>query len=211
MILSFFFCFLPLFLTEIVLLFIYKKQIAIKLQFAVLLGFICIFPTSLLQNLFLQIDFINSLNQSLIGLLFYSILINGFTEEFFKGLFISIFSQKEKMNPYFVPLAFSLGISFACFENIGYFFAGFADFSAIFMRIFSTVLLHSFSASLIATGIKQEFLAQKILCFLQAVILHALYNFFSIQLMPLKIFAYICVLAMIFSCFCKWSNKKLQN
>ena len=78
---------------------------------------------------------------------------------------------------YFVACGFLIGCAFGSFENVVYLIAGTKD---ITLRFFTSLIIHSCCSGLSAIYIWSFRQGKtKISCFILAILLHGLYNFFD--------------------------------
>lgn len=187
--LIFLLCFSPLIVLESIILLRGGKNKMLKVQAAVLTGFIVLIPITFFQTFILKFPSISKLSTSFFGSLFFSLFINGFFEEIAKSSAASFFVDNSKK--WTVIFCIIIGLSFGCMETVVYtIHVG----HVVFLRLFTTVLLHGactaiaskFSENLHSGAIKGKYL-------LTAIFLHGFYNFFTQFPLPLNLFAYFCI------------------
>jgi len=213
--LSILICFIPL----IAGFFIFSLKLKIKalhLLFAIVLGLIAIFPGSIIQYLIPQ-DFFTGNNLILFSLL-KSLLLYGFLEEFFKAALIIPLPKKNYSLLNFLCLSFMFGLSFCCFESTVYFLDNLqlsinrdGDFlySLIITRLITSDIIHTACSGLCGLFIYSCFQKKyKISCFLEAVLLHGLYDFFIGFKSSLRWFFIVVLLLSILECRLKYTALK---
>jgi RsiW-degrading membrane proteinase PrsW (M82 family) len=140
--------------------------------FSVLLGILCVAPILLLLEFF---DSFPSA-KSLAGIFFRSVVISGLIEESAKALtMISIPYRKNTLKTFFC-YAVLTGASLGCFETLIY-SVGYEKFE---FRILTAVVLHASCAGLSGIFVwSAKGGRAKIFCFVLAVVLHGIYNYFA--------------------------------
>lgn len=168
-------CLVPLLLFCIVFLIWVKKLTPLQLLLSLLLGLVAIVPVTLVQYFLMKLPIFTAAN--LLSVIVVTFIFNGLIEESFKlsACFLLPFKKMDFRS--FVACGFLIGCVFGSFENIVYLFAGVKDIS---IRFFTSLILHSCTTGLSAiylwTFKNKE---PKIYCFIMAVLLHGLYNFFA--------------------------------
>lgn len=206
-----FLCFVPLLTVEIILLIRCKKDFALLLQGAVLLGLTALIPATLIQTLSLKLFMSDNLIQSsLPGLLIFSLLMNGFIEESSKAGCLFFLPVSETNFTCFLFLALTAGLSFGCFETVIYLVNGSKN---VFIRFFTAQLLHA--ACNVCTAVtvykvktKQQW---KISWFIQSCLLHGFYNFFYVLGSGFIVCAIFCLLLSLFLAYKAYTESKKTN
>mgnify|MGYP003292950730 CR=1 FL=1 len=208
-------CFLPV----LVGLFIFKK---FDLKFsslfkALLLGLLAILPISLLQYFLPDLSFMNT--NSVLYSLIKSIVVIGLIEEAFKALLIYPLPKKSCTALQFLMLSFMFGLSLGCFESVVYYLdhlqraaskGGVLLYYTIFLRIFSSDIIHMTCAGLCGLFVYSIFKKEKrISYFVYAVILHGIYDFFAAFQNNLRWFALPVIILACLECRIKYQS--LQN
>lgn len=184
--LSIFVCFIPM-ITGFLFFALKLKIKPLHLLLAIVLGFVAIIPSSLIQYFIPKNIFFS--NYPVLHSLLTSLLIYGFLEEFFKAAFIIPLPKKNYSILSFFCLSLMLGLSLCCFESVVYFLDNLqlarnreAQFmySLIFTRLFTSDIIHTACAGLCGLFIYSCLTkSPKISIFLTAILLHGLYDFFA--------------------------------
>ena len=168
-------CLVPLFLLSLVFLLCIKKLSSLHLLFSILLGFLAIIPVTVIQFFLMKLPIFTA--ENLLSLFVITFVFNGLIEESLKmtsGFFLPF---KKMTFGSFVACGIIIGCAFGTFENIVYLVSGVKNIS---VRFFTSLVLHCCCAGLSAIYIwtfKKK--NPKIFCFILAVLLHGLYNFFA--------------------------------
>jgi len=168
-------CLVPLFLTCIVFLILLKKLSPLHMFLALGLGLLAIIPVTLLQFFLMNLPIFTS--QTLLSVLVITFIYNGLIEESTKMTLGLLLPAKKMDFNSFVACGFLIGCAFGSFENVVYLIAGTKD---ITLRFFTSLIIHSCCSGLSAIYIwsfRQR--KTKISCFILAILLHGLYNFFA--------------------------------
>lgn len=168
-------CLVPLFLFSIVFLLCIKKLSPLHLFLAILLGLIAIVPVTAIQFFLMKLPIFTT--QTLLSVFVITFVFNGLIEESIK-MTTALFLPSKKMTlASFVACGFLIGCAFGSFENIVYLVSGTKYVS---VRFFTSLLLHSCCTGLSAIYVWSfKHKEPKIYCFILAVLLHGLYNFFA--------------------------------
>ena len=168
-------CLVPLFLLSLVFLLCIKKLSSLHLLLSILLGFFVIIPVTVIQFFLMKLPIFTA--ENLLSLFVITFVFNGLIEESLKmtsGFFLPF---KKMTFGSFVACGIIIGCAFGTFENIVYLVSGAKNIS---IRFFTSLVLHCCCAGLSAIYIwtfKKK--SPKIFCFILAVLLHGLYNFFA--------------------------------
>ena len=168
-------CLVPLFLLSLVFLLCIKKLSSLHLLFSILLGFLVIIPVTVIQFFLMKLPIFTA--ENLLSVFVITFVFNGLIEESLKmtsGFFLPF---KKMTFGSFVVCGFLIGCAFGTFENIVYLVSGAKNIS---VRFFTSLILHSCCSGLSAIYVwsfKNK--EPKIFCFILAVLLHGLYNFFA--------------------------------
>ena len=194
-------CFVPLLTVEIILIIRCKKEFALLLQVAVLLGLVSLIPATLIQTLSSKLLLGKLLTKSALPeLLVYSLLINGFVEEAAKAGCLFFLPFKKISFTQLLLLAAVAGLSFASFETVIYLIRGSKHF---FVRFFTAEMLHvacTVCSAVTVWTLKAK--AAKFSWFIRACLLHGLYNFFYTLGSGFMTVAIFCLITAIV-CACK--------
>lgn len=218
--LSIFACFLPL-IAGFFLFMLKAKIKPLHLLLAILLGLLAILPGSIIQYFIPENS--NLMRYPILYSLLKSLLIYGFLEEFFKAAFIAPLPKKNYSILGFLCLSFTFGLSFCCFESVVYFLDnlqlsinrnGQFLYSLIFSRLITSDIIHTACAGLCGLFIYSCFVMKKFKVgyFIEALILHGLYDFFICFKNGLRWFFIPVLLLSILECRIKYTNlKKLEE
>lgn len=168
-------CLVPLFLFSIVFLLSIKKLSTLHLLFSILLGLIAIIPVTIIQYFLMALPIFTA--QNLFSVIIVTFVFNGLIEESLKMTSALLLPAKKMTFASFVACGILIGCAFGTFENIVYFVSGAKDIS---IRFFTSLILHSCCAGLSAIYVwsfKNK--NPKVYCFIMAILLHGLYNFFA--------------------------------
>lgn len=186
-------CFVPLLAVEIFLFKRHKKDFMPLVQAAVLLGLLALIPATLLQTLAFKLPvFARSAQDSLLLLLVYTLVINGFIEETAKSLCLFTIPLNKTNYTKFLCLALVAGLSFGCFETVIYLLNG---NKSLVLRLFTSEIIHSACSVCCAVtvyGLKTK-TDKNISWWLRAFLLHGCYNFFYTIGSGFKICAFVCL------------------
>lgn len=203
-------CFVPLLTVEIILIIRCKKEFALLLQGAVLLGLVALIPATLVQTLWLKLFSGGHFAAgSLAGLLVFSILVNGFIEEASKAGCLFFLSSKKISFTAFLLLALVAGLSFSSFETVVYLINGAKN---LFVRFFTAELLHAMCSVCSAVTV-WNIKAKKrggYSWFVCAVLLHGFYNFFYTLGSGFIACAIVCLIASAFYAYKAYAASKTQ-
>lgn len=209
-----FFCLCPILILFLILTFSFKIK-TLHLIITILLSILVIFPISIIQ--FLIPDLSRFFISPLLYSFFQSLIIYSFIEEIFKLLFINFLPTKKTTLLNFLMISLFFGLTLGCFESLIYFLqhlqssteiGGKLIYSKIFLRIFSSDIIHSCCAGLSGIFIftKKNQNKLKISIIVITILLHALYDFFAVFNNPLKYFSIIVILLAIIECRSKYKN-----
>lgn len=168
-------CLVPLFLFSIVFLLSIKKLSTFHLLFSILLGLIAIIPVTIIQFFLMALPIFTA--QNLFSVLIVTFVFNGMIEESLKMTSALFLPAKKMTFASFVACGILIGCAFGTFENIVYLVSGAKNVS---LRFFTSLILHSCCAGLSAIYVwsfKNK--NPKVYCFIMAILLHGLYNFFA--------------------------------
>ena len=168
-------CLVPLFLFNIVFLLSIKKLSTLHLLFSILLGLIAIIPVTIIQFFLMALPIFTA--QNLFSVLIVTFVFNGMIEESLKMTSALFLPAKKMTFASFVACGILIGCAFGTFENIVYLVSGAKNVS---LRFFTSLILHSCCAGLSAIYVwsfKNK--NPKVYCFIMAILLHGLYNFFA--------------------------------
>ena len=169
------FCFIPLLVFYLLLLFFKKGYKAFTGLFALLLGLLSVIPIAALQ-LFLDKTGLFSAT-SLFSLFLEVMIVNGLVEESIKMGFEWFLPSKNVDLSVFMCYGILAGFSLGCFETVIYLISG---YEKITLRLFTAVALHAGCAglsSIFVYSAKKSHL--KIMPFIYAFVLHGVYNYFA--------------------------------
>ncbi len=141
---------------------------------AVLIGMLAVLPATFIQFLFPEMFFIN---QTLLSLLFSSLVYIALVEELCKTFCLFLLPSKNLKITSFFILAFLVGYSFGSFENIIYIFKGLTN---PILRMFTSCVIHAVCTGTSAFFI--WFLKKKkfhLTLILTPIFVHGLYDFFA--------------------------------
>ena len=214
-------CFVPLIFAIILIAAVYKLKIT-HILIAVLLGLAAVLPISIIQ--YFIPDLSGLFSSPILFSLIQSLVIYGFIEESFKTLLLLPLPHKlydgdeEKGLRNFLLLSFVMGLSLGCFESVVYYFdhlqiansrGATLLYGQIAVRIFTADVIH-----MMCTGLCGLFIytsrnkPARVSCFVTAVLLHGIYDFFAGFSGGLRWFAIAVVLMSIAECRIKYSSLK---
>ena len=208
-------CFVPLIIAVLLFRFTFKLKISHQL-IAILLGLLAVLPISFIQYFLPDIPFIASM--PLLKTLLKSLILYGLVEELIKMIVAIPLPHKEYTKLSFLFLAFVMGLALGCFESVVYYFDHLQKantkgaellYGMIAARIFSSDLIH-----MSCMGLSGLFLYSKreketqISCFIMAVLLHGIYDFFAGFSNNLKWFSIAVVLLSIAECRIKYISQQ---
>jgi len=209
-------CFVPLAACFLIATFGVNIKIPHQL-IAILLGLIAVVPISFIQYFLPSIPLLNE--YPVLKALLKSILLYGLVEELVKMLLILPLPHKEYSESKFLMLAFVFGSAIGSFESVVYFldhlqlahmYGGQPLYSLIFLRIFSSVIIH-----ITCTGLCGLFIFSmrkkpaKVSILFTAILIHGVYDFFAGFQNGLRWFAIPVILLAIAECRIKYTS--LQN
>ena len=206
-------CFIPLITGFLIFIFAFKSN-AGHLSIAVLLGLAAVLPISVIQFFLPSLNILTSL--PILRAILKSIFLYGLIEELLKCVFILPLPKKDKSPLDFLLLAFTMGLALGCFESIVYYLDHLQMannrnatllYGQIFVRIFSSDLIHMTCTGLCGLfifSIRNKHTA--ISCFLSAVFIHGVYDFFAGFQNALRWFAVASILLAIVECRLKYSS-----
>ena len=139
-----------------------------------LIGMFAVFPATFIQLLFPEMFFAK---QTLLTLLFSSLVYIALVEEVCKTVCLFLVPNKNLSITSFFALSFLVGYSFGSFENIIYIFKGMTN---PILRIFTSCVIHAFCTATASFFI--WFLRKKkfhLTLILTPIFVHGLYDFFA--------------------------------
>ncbi|MCR5284106.1 MAG: PrsW family intramembrane metalloprotease [Treponema sp.] len=204
-------CFLPLIVAVLIFTLAFKLKFSHQL-IAILFGLIAVLPISFIQYFLPEIPFFNTL--PLLKTLLKSMILYGLVEELLKLLLAYPLPHKNYTSLNFLLLTFVMGLALGCFESVVYYFEHLQSahakgaqilYGMIAARIFSSDLIHMCCMGLSGLFIfsSREKKAQ-ISCFIFAVLLHGVYDFFVGFPNNLKWFSAVVVLLSLAECRIKY-------
>ncbi|MCI6892166.1 MAG: PrsW family intramembrane metalloprotease [Treponema sp.] len=204
-------CFVPLIIAVLFFTLVFKLKISHQL-IAVLLGLVAVLPISFIQYFLPEIPFFT--NAPLVKTLLKSLILYGLVEELLKLLLAYPLPHKNYTSLNFLLLAFVMGLALGCFESVVYYFEHLQSahakgaqilYGMIATRIFSSDLIHMCCMGLSGLFIFSSRMKKgKISCFIFAVLLHGIYDFFVGFPNNLKWFSIVVVLLTIAECRIKY-------
>lgn len=212
MVLSLILCFIPLVGAFCIQTFALKMKIPYQLL-ALLYGLICVLPVSVIQYFLGQFQFFH--DNRLVFILLKSILLYGLIEEGMKFAFANLLPSKNQTIKDFLFLSMFMGLSLGCFESVIYYLDHLQKaylseatlmLAPIFVRIFTSDLIHAFCAGLLGLFVfeaKEKRIHVSLLIF--AVLLHGVYDFFAVWAFWIRYFAIAVVLFAGIECRIKYS------
>ena len=141
---------------------------------SILIGMFAVFPATFIQLLFPEVFFAK---QTLLTLLFSSLVYIALVEEFCKTVCLFLVPHKNLNISTFFALSFLVGYSFGSFENIIYIFKGMTN---PILRIFTSCVIHAVCTATASFFI--WFLRKKkchLTLILTPIFVHGLYDFFA--------------------------------
>jgi RsiW-degrading membrane proteinase PrsW (M82 family) len=168
-------CFIPLIITIAIAHTVVPEFSSRNIFAGILAGLGAIVPVTILQYIIMPLPIYT--NNTLPSVLFFSLIFNGLIEETIKMIFISFIPGKNRNFGIFLATAFIIGCSFGCFEAVIYFIAGQKEIS---IRLLTAVILH-----ILCTGLSGIYVwtfkngKGLLRAFIDAVLLHGIYNFFA--------------------------------
>lgn len=185
-------CFVPLILLFCILCFGFKLK-ATHLLVSLLAGLICVLPVSVIQYFAGMAPFFT--NQNLLSVLLKSLVLYGLIEELCKLIMILFIPGTKNTNTSgardFLLLSFFFGLSLGCFESVIYFLdhlqkstsiGGELLYRPVFVRMFTSDLLHLFTAGLIGLYMFEKRRPEgegHFFLVILAVLIHGVYDFFA--------------------------------
>lgn len=217
-------CFVPYVLLFVISKFFCKVKVSTCL-IASVLGLLSVVPIIFLQFVFAEVVQVEKkLEMGAFFVLFLSCLIyNGLLEEGIKMVCLfGIPSKKLELKEFFMA-SLLFGMILGCFESSIYFLqhlqnvnsrGGELLYSILFVRMFSSDLIHTFCAGLsglFVWGIKNKKFSLMPLVY--AIVIHGVFNFFRHFDGGIKYFSYVAILFAIIECRVKYVNfsSKKQN
>lgn len=202
-------CFIPL--VAFFLIFVLLID-GLKIRFALLasvLGLLAVLPIAFVQNFVLKLPVFNT--NTVVSLLITAVVFNGVIEESLKMLFLLILPQKKMPLAAFFCCALLFGLALGTFESIIYLVSMVqsnalsggltAAYKLILLRMFSSVLIHTFCAGLSGLYIwmfKNHM--NHVFPFIYATLLHGIYNFFAGFNSNYRWFSVIAILFALLEC-----------
>ena len=168
-------CLVPLFLLSIVFLLCIKKLSVLHFLLSIFLGLFAIIPVTVIQFFLMKLPIFTA--ENLLSVFVITFIFNGLIEESLKmtsGFFLPF---KKMSFGSFIACGIIIGCAFGTFENIVYLVSGAKNIS---LRFFTSLVIHCCCAglsSIYVWSFKNK--NPKIFCFILAVLLHGLYNFFA--------------------------------
>ena len=209
-------CFIPL-IAGFLIFFLKAKIKLLHLLIAIVLGLVAIFPSSIIQ-FFIPSDAFTTTSGNLVFFsLLKSLLMYGFLEEIFKAAFILPLVPVTKRDfslLNFLCLSLLFGLSFGCFESVIYFLDNLQKsvnrdgtflYSLILSRLLTSDILHTACSGLCGLFVYSCFHQKfKVWYFLEAVILHGLYDFFIGFRSGIRWFFVVVLLLAVLECRLKY-------
>lgn len=211
-------CLAPFVLTFI-LYEVFSKIKVSTLLIASLVGFLAVLPISFIQ--FILVYCFPSIAQSdtnLLSVFLKTLLYNALLEEGIKTIFLILIPRKKSTFAHFFMACLLMGLSLGCFESVVYFLRHLESSAAnnavllyhlIFIRMFSSVLIHTFCAGL--CGIFIWSLKEKSADFIAliiAILSHALFDFFVSFSTWIQWFSIAAILLAILECRIHYEKNK---
>lgn len=211
-------CFIPLVLCLVLFKLCSKIRISTELV-ACLAGLVAVLPISFIQ--FLIVYYFPNLGESgthLFPLFLKTLVINGVIEEGLKLVFLLFIPRKHTEFPHYFMAALLLGLSLGCFESVVYFLQHLQSAKAngaeliyhlIFMRMTSSVLVHTFCSGLLGIfiwSVKEK--NTDIFSLVFPILIHALYDFFAGFSSWIQWFSVAAILAVILESRIRYEKNK---
>lgn len=204
-------CFVPLIIAVLVFTLSFKLKFSHQL-IAILLGLIAVLPISFIQYFLPDIPLFNTI--PLLKTLLKSLILYGLVEELIKMLLAYPLPHRNYKLLNFLLLSFVMGLALGCFESVVYYFDHLQKahekgaqllYGMIAARIFSSDIIHMCCMGLSGLFIFSNRQKQsKFSCFIFAVLLHGVYDFFVGFPNNLKWFGIVVVLLTIAECRIKY-------
>jgi RsiW-degrading membrane proteinase PrsW (M82 family) len=200
-------CFVPYFILFAVCRFAMQVKIGYEL-FASLLGLIAVLPITFLQFYVINFPFFNAGTYS--AELLKALIMNGLIEEVIKMTVLLLLPAKKMDSAKFFACALLCGLCLGCFESTVYFLQHLQRANAagakllyeqIFARMFTADMLH-----LCCTGLTGLFIwtcrrkRAMVSTLIYAVVIHGIYNFFSLFTTNVRWFALAALLFAAVEC-----------
>jgi len=138
-----------------------------------------------------------------------TIIIYGLVEELIKMLMMFLFPSKKIDLKTFIVYGALVGLSFACFEDFVYLVSGFSNLSH---RLITAGIIHvtaTMLSSIFVYSIKNK--RVQVLPFIFAVLMHGLYNYFSIMPHPYSLFAIAVIAFGVIECRARYISYKNKS
>lgn len=174
--------------------------------FSVLIGMLAVLPTTFVQFLFPEFLFAK---QSLLTLLFSSLVYIALVEELCKAFCLYLIPSKNLSLPSFFALSFLVGYSFGSFENVIYVLQGMTN---PILRIFTSCIVHGICTATSSFFI--WFLKKKkfhLTLILTPIFVHGLYDFFAGFPGRFWLFSIIVLFYGIFQCMVFYQMFRNEN
>lgn len=211
-------CFIP-FVTVFLLLKIFIDEISlVKELIACALGLLALIPITVLQYSFG--DFFSIKGQMFFALILRAIFLYGLIEEGFKCASLFLMPIKKISLKEMFCYGLISGLFLGCFESVIYVLSSIQKASVhsgeillylIYIRTFTSMVVHAFTAGLLAMftySVKNKIV--RVSAVIYPIILHGLYDFFTIMPKPMNFFAYIIILLLILECRISYVRIKEQ-
>lgn len=215
-------CFVPLIAAVALFTAVFKLKFTHQL-IAMLLGLVAVLPISFLQYFLPEIPGLGF--SPVLHALVKSIVLYGLVEELFKMLLIlplphKLYDEENNVRN-FLFLSFVMGLALGCFESVVYYFdhlqiansrGATLLYGQIAIRIFTSDIIH-----MMCTGLCGLFIfscrkkASHVSCFIAAVLLHGIYDFFAGFSGGLRWFSIAVVLMSIAECRIKYTSMKAAD
>ena len=211
-------CLAPFVLTFILYEVFSKIRISTLLISSVV-GLAAVLPISFIQ--FLLVYYFPSLSESgtnLLSVFLKTFLFNGLLEEGIKALFLIFIPRKKSTFAHFFMACLLMGLALGCFESVVYFLRHLESSNAnngtllyhlIFVRMFSSVLIHTFCAGLCGLfiwSVKEK--QPDMVSLLIAVLSHGLFDFFVSFSTWIQWFSVAAILLAIIECRIHYEKNK---
>ncbi|MCQ2610947.1 MAG: PrsW family glutamic-type intramembrane protease [Treponema sp.] len=212
-------CFIPV-VTVFILFLILIPGFKIRLELlSVLLGLVALLPIAVVQFWVGEAEIFNRWNFGL--LLFRALILYGLIEEGFKCAVLFLFPVKKVNLKEMFFYGLLAGIVLGGFESVIYVLhtiqtatnhGGEVLLHMIYLRSFTSIVIHGFCAGLLAMFV---FTVRKNKVFMApafyAVVIHGIYDFFSIMNFPMNYFAYVSILLLLLECRISYKRIKAMN
>lgn len=201
-------CFIP-FIAVFLLFKIFNNKISVvKELLASLIGLIAVVPITFLQ--FFCGDFLLFKDNLLLSLLFRAIVLYGLVEEGIKCGCLFIFPTKKVNGKLMFLYSLLAGLFLGSFESVIYVITSIQNATTargqvllhlIYLRTFTSIVVHTFCAGLLGLFVYSVKNKKKMVgAVVTAVLMHGLYDFFTVMNKPINYFAYVTIVLLILEC-----------